>query len=82
VTLCLAALCREANEPRAIVVADRMVTYPGFMEYEHTASKIAETSHFTLAMVAGNALVGNQLVKDTATDLKGTSRPARWARRL
>jgi hypothetical protein len=73
VTLCLAAICIEDGEPRAVVVADRMVTYPGFIEYEHATSKIKETSQFTLAMVAGNALVGDRMVKETASALAGTS---------
>lgn len=72
-TLCLAALCKENGESRAVVVADRMVTYPGFIEYEHAASKIGATSQFTLAMVAGSALVGNRLVREAAETLKGTN---------
>jgi hypothetical protein len=87
VTLCLAALCREGEgeneENRVVVAADRMVTYPGFIEFEHTSSKIAEASGFTLAMVAGNALVGNRMVAETTTALSGTSpRVAEIARQL
>jgi hypothetical protein len=77
VTLCLAALCREGEgddeERRVVVAADRMVTYPGFIEFEHTSSKIAEMSVFALAMVAGSALVGNRMVTETATALSGTT---------
>jgi hypothetical protein len=32
-TICLAALCKEGDEPRAVIAADRMVTLGGFIEF-------------------------------------------------
>ena len=41
-TICLAALCRQEDEPVAVVAADRMVTMGGFIEFEHPVPKMAQ----------------------------------------
>lgn len=73
-TICLAALCSEGDEdPRAVVAADRMVTYGGFIEFEHTMPKVAHASPYALAMVAGDTLVGTRLARAVADSVAGTS---------
>jgi hypothetical protein len=43
-----------------------MVTQPGFMEYEHTESKMVELAPRAAVMVAGNTLDGMRLVSEAA----------------
>jgi len=66
VTVCLAALCRDEEEPRAVVAADRMVTMGGFIEFEHAEPKIRSASSVAVAMAAGDALVGTQIAQEVA----------------
>lgn len=69
-TVCIAALCRTNDQPCAVVATDRMVTQPGFMEFEHTGSKMIELTRRAAVMVAGSTLDGMRLVTDAAaTDL-------------
>lgn len=72
-TVCIAALCSDGEEPRAVVAADRMVTLGSFIEFEHAVSKIASASPFALAMVAGDALVGARIAKAVQDSAAGTS---------
>jgi 20S proteasome alpha/beta subunit len=65
-TICLAALCNEEDEPRAVVVADRMVTLGGFIEFEHAMPKMAAASPSAIVMVAGDSLVGTRIAQDVA----------------
>jgi hypothetical protein len=74
-TICLAALCVHDGAPRAVVAADRMVTYPGFIEFEHAVPKMAHATPFAVVMVAGDALIGTRLARDTAAALFATSPP-------
>ncbi len=75
-TLCMAAICAgEEGKPLAVVAADRMVTYGGFIEFEHTVPKMAHPTPYALAMIAGDTLMGTTLARDVATDCEGTSPP-------
>ena len=65
-TVCIAALCDAADEPRAVIATDRMVTQPGFMEFEHAGSKMVELTQQAAVMVAGNTLDGMRLVTEAA----------------
>ncbi|HXN39280.1 MAG TPA: hypothetical protein VN892_14670 [Solirubrobacteraceae bacterium] len=49
-----------------MIATDRMVTQPGFMEFEHTGSKMVELSARAAVMVAGSTLDGMRLVTDAA----------------
>lgn len=82
-TVCIAALCQDEGDPRAVVGADRMVTLGGFIEFEHAVPKITGASSHALAMIAGDSLVGNRLAEDAAMQIAGTNPPiADIARRL
>ena len=66
-TVCIAALCRgDDGEPRAVVATDRMVTAEGFMEFEHSGSKMVQLTETAVVMVAGNTLDGMRLVNEAA----------------
>jgi hypothetical protein len=73
-TICIAALC-HAEQPRAIVAADRMVTLGGFIEFEHAVPKMTRASPYALALVAGDALIGTRIAEDAAHEVAGTSPP-------
>ncbi len=50
-----------------------MVTYPGFIEFEHGVPKMTLMTPGAVAMVAGDALTGARLIRETAASLFGTS---------
>lgn len=72
-TICLAAMCRQEDQPVAIVAADRMVTMGGFIEFEHPVPKMTQPSPFAVVMVAGDTLVGTRMARDVSGALYGTS---------
>jgi len=74
-TVCIAALCSDGEEARAVVAADRMVTLGGFIEFEHAVPKMATASQFALAMVAGDALIGARIAKSVENAAAGKSPP-------
>ena len=68
-TVCIGALCanRSGQPARAAVVAsDRMVTLGALTEFEHDVPKIRPVSDRVLALTAGDALRGAQLIEDVA----------------
>ncbi len=74
VTVGIAALCvDDAARPAVVIATDRMVTYPGFIEFEHGVPKMTAMSPGAVAMVAGDALTGARLTREIATTLYGTS---------
>jgi hypothetical protein len=82
VTICLAALCRDGEETYAVVAADRMVTFPGFIEFEHSNPKVAPAGARAVSMSAGDALVGTRLAQDVAHQLAGAPTVLEIAQRL
>lgn len=73
-TVCIAALCSANNTSRRVVVAaDRMVTYPGYIEFEHPGSKMVRLSDRALVMVAGDTLLGMRLANDAAAAYGGAT---------
>lgn len=81
-TVCLAALCRDGDESRAIVATDRMVSLAGFIEFEHAIPKMVTASTRALAMSAGDALIGNRIADEVAKSLTGTPTVVEIAQRL
>jgi hypothetical protein len=75
VTVCIAALCNDGNEPRAVIAADRMVTLGGFIEFEHTVPKMAPASPYAIALVAGDSLIGTRIAEDVARSLAQSNPP-------
>jgi hypothetical protein len=74
VTLCMAALCADEDAgAAAVVAADRMVTYGGFIEFEHTVPKMAHPSPSAVALIAGDTLLGTRLAKGVAAEFSGAS---------
>ena len=71
-TICLAALCAGPGS-QAVVSADRMVTFGGFIEFEHAVPKMADASPSAVVMVAGDTLVGTRMARDVCAGLEGTS---------
>jgi len=73
-TLCMAALCTD-EDARAltVVAADRMVTYGGFIEFEHAVPKMAHQSPYAVALIAGDTLLGTRLARGVAEEFNGTS---------
>ena len=70
----MAALCVDENEgPLAVVAADRMVTYGGFIEFEHTVPKIVQPDSRAVILIAGDTLIGTRLAKAVAAGFGGTS---------
>jgi hypothetical protein len=82
-TVCLAALCHDNDEARAVIAADRMVTLGGFIEFEHAVPKMTSASSLAIAMVAGETLSGTRLAQEVADSLAGNNPPiAEIAQRL
>jgi len=75
VTVCIAALCSDHKEPRAVIAADRMVTLGNFIEFEHTVPKMAPASPFAIALVAGDSLIGNRIAQDVAQSVAASNPP-------
>ncbi len=63
-TVCIGALAtkKDNHSENVIVASDRMVSLGGFMEFEHGVSKIGKLSNKSVALVAGDTLVGSQIV--------------------
>ena len=73
-TLCMAAICSDGTAgPLAVIAADGMVTLGGFIEFEHTVPKIAQPSPFSVAMVAGDTLLGTRLARGVAGEFAGAA---------
>lgn len=81
-TICLGALCRDGEESRAVVATDRMVTFPGFIEFEHAMPKMQQASTRAIAMTAGDTLVGTRIAQEVAQALTGTPPVLEIAQRL
>jgi hypothetical protein len=73
VTICTAGLCVEDGRQLAVVAADRMVTYGGFIEFEHSVPKMAHPSQSAIVMIAGDTFVGTRLAQTVVDLLPGTS---------
>lgn len=71
-TVCLAALCKDDAERLVVVATDRMVTLPGFIEFEHAIPKMSAASTRAVAMVAGATLPGTRIVQEVARSFTGT----------
>jgi hypothetical protein len=75
-TIGLAAICADDEGFQRIVVAsDRMVTYPGFIEFEHTVPKMTPASSHAITMISGDALIGTKLARETAAAIASTNPP-------
>lgn len=73
-TLCMAAICKDGNKgPLAVVAADRMVTLGNFIEFEHTVPKMALFSPYSIAMIAGDTLMGTRLAQGVANEFVGSA---------
>lgn len=73
-TIGLAALCQGENgAPLVVVASDRMVTYPGLIEYEHAVPKMSPASSHAITMIAGDTLVAVRLVEEVVGALMGTN---------
>lgn len=81
-TICLAALCQDGEENRAVVATDRMVTLGGFIEFEHAIPKMAAASARAISMAAGDALIGTRIVQEVAQAVTGTPTVLDIAQRL
>jgi 20S proteasome alpha/beta subunit len=73
-TVCIAALCTDGDEPRVVVAADRMVTLGSFIEFEHAMRKMTAASPYAIAMIAGDTLVGTRLAREAA-EVTASSNP-------
>lgn len=67
-TVCIAALCLDGSERRAVVAADRMVTLGSFIEFEHAVPKMTPgvaAGAIAVVMGAGDTLVAKRLTDQT-----------------
>ena len=75
-TICMGALCQQDRPGDTIVLAsDRMVTWMGLTEFEHTTPKAHEISPTALILVAGDTLTGARIARDTRAVLAGQTAP-------
>lgn len=81
-TVCPAALCKDAEDNLAVVATDRMVTLPGFIEFEHAIPKMSEASARAIAMAAGATLPGTRIAQEVAQSFTGTPTVLDIAQRL
>src|SRR5439155_16914821 len=65
-TVCISALCAgpDGAAKNVVVVSDRMVTLGRLTEFEHEVPKITNITDRVVALVAGDALRGSQLIKN------------------
>ena len=65
-TVCISALCASTDgaAKNIVVISDRMVTLGRLTEFEHEVPKISNLTDRTVALIAGDALRGSQLVKN------------------
>ena len=71
-TVCLGALCvgADGTDASAVVVAsDRMVTMGGITEFEHEVPKVTQIGDRIVALAAGDALRGAQLINELRRDV-------------
>lgn len=74
-TICMGALCQEQVPGDTIVLAsDRMVTWM-VTEFEHPVPKIHSVCPTAQALVAGDALAGEAIVRRALADLGGALAP-------
>jgi 20S proteasome alpha/beta subunit len=59
-----------------------MVTFPGFIEFEHATPKMLEASTRAIAMTAGDTLVGTRISREVAESITGTIPVVEIAQRL
>lgn len=72
-TVCLAALCESDGNQLAVIASDRMVTLGNLIEFEHASPKMAYPSAQSIALIAGDTLMGTRLAKEVETALTGTN---------
>src|SRR5215469_10235702 len=71
-TICMGALCQQDRPGDTIVLAsDRMVTWMGLTEFEHSAPKAHEISPTALILVAGDVLTGARIARAARAMLAG-----------
>jgi len=61
-TICIAAIARESNEEYIVYATDHMVT-TAMGEFEHSTIKYKLLNRNTVAMLAGDPLIFDELVK-------------------
>lgn len=81
-TVCVAALCRDGERKLAVAASDRMVTYGGFIEFEHAESKMTNVSSHAVVMVSGDTLIGTRLAREVGDQFGGAQPVADIAVRL
>jgi hypothetical protein len=66
-TVCIAAICCEDDDPKAIVASDRMVTQAmgSPIEYEHTSTKMSQLTDWCIMMSAGSVPLIEELTYRT-----------------
>ncbi|EMR74747.1 hypothetical protein MBGDF03_01155 [Thermoplasmatales archaeon SCGC AB-540-F20] len=67
-TICLAAIATENNMEHIVFATDHMVTTP-VGSFEHPSVKYKIINDKTIAMLAGNPIIFNDLVDFTDTDI-------------
>jgi len=65
-TVCISALCASPDgaAKNVVVVSDRMVTLGRLTEFEHEVPKITNITDKVVALIAGDALRGSQLIRN------------------
>jgi 20S proteasome alpha/beta subunit len=93
-TICMGAICRtvDGSGPAVVLASDRMVTMGQITEFEHTVPKAHTLTSHVLCLIAGDALQGVRVAKETASqcsphiasveDLAGLVAQTYCARRL
>ena len=62
----MGAICRDQGGQAAVVVAsDRMVTWASLTQFEHRVPKFHQMAPAVVGLVAGDALIGTQLIDDS-----------------
>src|SRR5918911_5238462 len=77
-TIGLGALCAGADgtDASAVVVAsDRMVTSGGITEFEHEVPKVTQIGDRIVALAAGDALRGGQLINELRRNIQPGAQP-------
>jgi len=65
-----------------VVATDRMVSLGGFIEFEHAVPKMMTASTRALAMSAGDALIGTQILREVVASLTGSPTILEMAQQL
>ena len=63
-TVCLATICDIDDDPKVIVIGDRMITFGNIIQFEHNSPKILEVTPNCVVATAGHATIHTEIIRE------------------